>query len=367
MLDYPDVFEKAAFSYLQGGIEAVIEGLRDTILSAQKQKRELLSAIIGQEDAKEKVLASLLAGHHLLIEGPPGVGKTTLTKHVASALPEIEVVKGCPYHCDPKAPVCPLCRKKLEDKVPLEKETISGVKRFIRLQGSPDLTAEDLLGDIDPTQAFKYGPQDYRAFTPGKLLKGNRGIVFFDELNRVPEKLQNALLQVLEEGAATIGPYDVDYPANFVMVATMNPKERAGVEELSDVLLDRFDMVKMSYPETSEREKAILEKYGLRLDGVQVPGEVTDAIVALVRATREEPWSKELDQGASVRATLALYEKAQALALLEGRPRVERADIGRMAPSSLTTRIRPSPESKYYDDPGTFIQELVKGVLGAGK
>jgi Mg-chelatase subunit ChlI len=225
------------------------------------------------------------------------------------------------------------------------------------------LTAEDLLGDIDPTQAFKYGPQDHRAFTPGKLLKGNRGVVFFDELNRVPEKLQNALLQVLEEGTATIGPYDVDYPATFIMIATMNPREHAGVEELSDVLLDRFDVVKMSYPETPERERGILVKFGLKFDGIELPEKVVDAIVKLVRATREDPWGKELDQGASVRAGLSLYEKVQTLALLRGSKEAEIEGIKKMAISALGSRIKPSPESKYYDDPISLIEEMVKELL----
>jgi len=219
------------------------------------------------------------------------------------------------------------------------------------------------LGDIDPTQAFKYGPQDYRAFIPGKLLKGNRGVVFFDELNRVTEKLQNALLQVLEEGIATIGPYDVDYPADFVMIATMNPRERAGVEELSDVLLDRFDVVKMSYPETAEREREILLKHGLKMDNVKVPEAIIDSIVSLVRATREEPWVKEMDQSASVRATLSLYEKVQAVALLEKRAEATADDIRKMAASSLGSRLKPSPESKYYDSQLDLIEELLNSVL----
>ncbi len=130
------------------------------------------------------------------------------------------------------------------------------------------------------------------------------------------------------------------------------------------MLLDRFDAVKMGYPETPEQEQEILERYGLRLDGVQVPAEVIRDIITLVRATREEPWGKELEQGVSVRGSLAIYEKAQALALLEGRSAAENGDIRRMAASSITTRVKASPDSKYYDDIAGFIDELVKDVLG---
>jgi len=341
-----------------------LEGLQETLSEYLEKGEDPLHVIMGQAEAKQAILASILAGHHVLIEGAPGVGKTTLARHLASLLPEVRAVADCPFHCDPSQPVCPTCRAGQDEGGTLESISIGGNQRFVRIQGSPDLTAEDLLGDIDPSMAFQYGSQDWRAFTPGKLLKGNRGIIFFDELNRIPEKLQNALLQVLEEHTATIGPYDVDYAASFLMLATMNPREHAGVEELSDVLLDRFDVVTMGYPETAEMEKQILLTYGQRLEGIDFPDALLEKLVQAVRSTREDPWSKEMDQGASVRAALALYEKAQAHAWLERERSVTEGHLRKVAVSTMVGRIKPSPESQYYDDAVGLLEKILEEVFG---
>ena len=187
--------------------------ITDTLRKRLLEKDDPFTDILGQEQAKQAVKSSLLAGRHIIIIGPPGIGKTTLAKNISHLLG-----KGAP---------------------------------FIRIQGSPDLSVEDLLGDIDPVKALKFGPTSTEAFTKGKIFKADKGVLFFDELNRCAEKLQNALLQVLEEGAATIGSYDVDFGIDFLFIATMNPED-SSTEKLSDVLLDRFDLIYMG-----ERREAV--------------------------------------------------------------------------------------------------------------
>lgn len=312
---------------------------------------DFLTDVIGQENAKEQLKSALISNRHILIIGPPGVGKTTLAKNIARLLPEI-TLNDCNFHCLPENPVCPECRIKKSMKT----KRISGIKRFVRIQGSPDLTAEDLIGDIDPIKAMKFGPLSIEAFNPGKIFKANNGVLFFDELNRCSEKLQNSLLQVLEEGKATIGSYDVDIPANFIFIGTMNPID-VGTERLSDVLLDRFDVIQMGYPETTEIEKRIVNEKSKKIKGVEFPEELFNFMVEFVRAIRN---NKNLEKLPSVRATIGLYERASANAFLRNSKIVDFSDIEKAVVSVLSHRIKLKPAAEYVRGTPEFISEELK-------
>lgn len=311
------------------------------------KSKEPFTDILGQESAKQGIKSALMQNRHIIIVGAPGIGKTTMAKNIAKLLPELEVIEGCSYNCTKENPVCPSCRQSKKHKT----IKILGSKRFVRIQGSPDLTVEDLLGDIEPIKALKFGPLSLEAFTPGKIFKANNGILFFDELNRCPEKLQNALLQVLEERKATIGSYDVDFDVDFISICTMNPEDTS-TEKLSDVLLDRFDIIYMDYPENIEIEKKIVLLKGKKL--ANVSDDLLTLIVYFVRLLRE---SEKLEKKPSVRASIGLYERSQSNALLKGRKNVEFQDIKDVLVSVLSHRIRLKPSVRYLESVEDFIKE----------
>ena len=198
------------------------------------------------------------------------------------------------------------------------------------------------------------GPLALESFTPGKIFKANQGVLFFDELNRCPEKLQNALLQVLEEGKATIGSYTLDLEANFIFIGTMNPEDFAATEKLSEVLLDRFDLIFINYPENIETEKNIIEWKGEKLEEIEFPENLAIKTVSFIQNLRK---NENLERVPSVRASLGLYERAQSNAYLKGKKKVDEADILDAFYSVIAHRIRLKPSLRYLMEPKEFIKK----------
>jgi magnesium chelatase subunit I len=313
--------------------------------------------ILGQDRVKNQLKSALLMERHVILVGQPGIGKTTLAKNVAKLMPE-KVVCDCSFNCGVNNPCCPECLEKKKSKQKIRTKLMKGSQLFVRVQGSPDLTAEDLIGDIDPVKALKYGPLSIEAFTPGKIFKANQGILFFDEINRCSEKLQNALLQVLEEKKITIGSYSFDFDVSFIFIGTMNPEDKS-TEPLSDVFLDRFDLIYMEYPETAELEVEIVRKSGKEM--IDFPQELLFNVISFVRDLRAD---NDVEKKPSVRASIGLYERAQSNALINGRKKVVLKDVQDVIVSVLSHRMSLKPSIKFLKTPEDFVKEEFEKFMG---
>jgi MoxR-like ATPase len=227
------------------------------------------------------------------------------------------------------------------------------------VQGSPELMPEDLLGDIAPVIAMQCGIRDPRAYLPGRIQKAHRKILFIDELNRIPERTQNTLIQVLEERSTTLAGFDVEIPVDTVVIATQNPQEFAGVDRISETLGDRFERIEIGYP-TFEEEIAILKRYAREYSGIQFENSLLEKVVAISQATRGQ---EDISRPASVRASLATFEQSQALAQLAGRDSVNLDDIRKAALISLQGRTELAANSDYAEDDAEYFKNIIDNVI----
>ncbi|MHB9103044.1 MAG: AAA family ATPase [Sulfuricella sp.] len=321
-----DVFKRAHVHYT--GSTAIPPGKHQHKgVNMQHQARivELRNAldthIVGQKDLLDKLVIALLARGHILVEGLPGLAKTTAVKALASTV-----------HAS-----------------------------FRRIQFTPDLLPGDLTGtDI-------YNPQEGSfCFMEGPLF---HEVILADEINRAPAKVQSALLEAMQEHQITVGGETRALPPLFMVMATQNPLEQAGTYPLPEAQLDRFLLhVTLTYPSADE-EYEILQRDRSRQGGNIAAAPVVDVatvlaaqeevrrlhidpmleryIVALVGATRDvAKWVPELagaiEVGASPRASLAMVSASCAAAYLAGRDFVSPADIQAVAADCLRHRIIPS-------------------------
>jgi MoxR-like ATPase len=242
--------------------------LRGSILRRIGAGQPVLPEIDGREETKADVIRALLSGAHPYLVSEEGTGKTRLARSLTGLLPEVPVIRGCPYHDDPKWPprlLCPRCR---DSKNPVKEfgiDFVPGTKRFSRIQGNEYTNEAKLLG-LKDIQAIVDGksPSDPQVFTGTGVFRANRGVLFVDELPAIRTKVQVLFHPILEEKKAILEEYNWEHPLDLVVVATGNPANFAHVNAIPRPLLDRLETVYMDLPE-EDIERDIMLKETFRI------------------------------------------------------------------------------------------------------
>ncbi len=306
----------------------------------QRLRQEIGRVIVGQEEMISRLMVGLLTGGHVLLEGVPGLAKTTAIKTLAEALST----------------------------------------KFQRIQFTPDLLPADLVGTMI------YLPSDGKFQTRKGPIFAN--FILADEINRAPSKVQSALLEAMQERQVTIGENTFPLDGIFLVMATQNPIEQEGTYPLPEAQVDRFMLkLKVDYP-SFEEERKILDRaldnafpktdailtaediYAMQktTDSIYIDESVRNYIVNLVEATRD-PAKFQLQKlvpfiefGASPRASIFIGKGAKAMAFLAGRGYVTPQDVKDIVYDVLRHRIILTYEAEAEE---ITPEEVIRKILDA--
>jgi MoxR-like ATPase len=318
-------------------VEAVRRSVEQQAQFIGRLRSEIGRVIVGQHYMIDRILVGMLANGHVLIEGVPGLAKTTAVNTLAKAM-------AC---------------------------------TFKRIQFTPDLLPADLIGTL------VYNPKTTEFTTKRGPIFGN--IILADEINRAPAKVQSALLEAMQERQVTIGNETFPLEEPFMVLATQNPIEQEGTYPLPEAQVDRFMLkLKITYPSRAE-EREIMDRVDVlhekTVDRVVTKQEILDArevvnmiyvddkaknyIVDIVHATRQPEafglkMTHLIEYGASPRATIYLQQGARALAFLQGEGNVFPNDVKQIAMDILRHRVKVTYEAEAEN---MTSEDLIRKIL----
>jgi len=305
----------------------------------------------------------------VLIRGEKGTAKSTAARSLAVLLPEIEVVAGCVYSCEPSAPFdgCDFCAG----------GDVNSIDRQVRLVELPvSATEEAVVGKLDIEVAIREGR---RSFEPGLLASAHRGILYIDEVNLLNDHVVDVLLDSAAMGRNFVEREGISFahPARFLLIGTMNPEEG----DLRPQFIDRFGLaVEIDHIQDAERRADVIrrriaferdpsafqreweQEESAERRRIEDAMELLPTVVvddALVTFIAQLCASHEVD---GLRADIVIYKAAQTLAAYEGRGRVIPEDVVRVAEMALLHRMRRQP----FDDPelnNERLQEMAEQLM----
>jgi magnesium chelatase subunit I len=300
----------------------VKEELRANLLERLGSGVPLFPQVVGFEDSVLPVLErGLLAGHDLVMLGERGQAKTRLIRQIVELLDEqTPAIAGCEVNDHPYHPICAACRALLaEDGDAAPIRWIGRGDRYAEKLATPDTSVADLIGDVDPIRVAEGRYlADELTIHYGMIPRTNRGIVAINELPDLPERIQVALFNILEERDVQIRGYRIRLPLDLLLVATANPDDYTHRGRIVSPLKDRFGtQVRTHYPESLEDEIAIMEQESRAWDSdvpVRVPAYLEEILAAFTAELRRSPHVNHRS-GVSVRYSIGNLETLSAAAI----------------------------------------------------
>jgi MoxR-like ATPase len=318
-------------------VETVRRNVERQAQFVNRLRQEVARTIVGQQYMLDRLLVGLLANGHVLIEGVPGLAKTTAVTTLSKSM-------AC---------------------------------SFARIQFTPDLLPADLIGTL------VYNPKTGEFTTKKGPVFAN--IILADEVNRAPAKVQSALLEAMQERQVTIGDTTYKLPDPFMVLATQNPIEQEGTYPLPEAQVDRFMLkLKVTYPSRAE-EREIMDRVDVlhprHTDTVVTREELLEArevvnqiyvddkaknyIVDIVHATRNPEAfglkiAHQIEYGASPRATIYLQQAARAMAFMQGEGNVFPNDVKQVAMDVLRHRVKETYEAEAEN---VSSEDIIRKIL----
>ncbi|MCB0219872.1 MAG: sigma 54-interacting transcriptional regulator [Chrysiogenetes bacterium] len=292
------------------------EEMRRNLIRKLRAGERLFPGVYGyDETVVPQLVNAILAGHNILLLGERGQAKTRIIRSLTSLLDEwIPVIEGSEVNDSPFDPISSDGKDRLAkdaDKLPIA--WVSREERYAEKLATPDVSTADLIGEIDPIRVAEGRYlADERTIHFGLIPRTNRGIFAINELPDLPEKVQVALFNVLEERDVQIKGYKVRLPLDVVVVATANPEDYTNRGRIITPLKDRYDaLIRTHYPRERALEEQVIEgeRHDLAVPGMaqKVPGFMRKIVAELTGQARRSP---AIDQrsGVSVRVSIANYE-----------------------------------------------------------